>query len=176
LVATVGKLKTLPLDAVEDINLDDSNTEDLITKFKASIVDSQKTHLKRTMFQHCNAALLSVFWKDFAIITVTATFVELTNIYCAIYIMYLAEYIRDETQHYTRGIWLIAIFLCMNLFVLIFRNKYAQSSLITGIKVRRTLSAVMFDKVIQLSVESLQRTNGAKIITLISADLFAVER
>lgn len=128
------------------------------------------------MYEHCRAALLSVFWKDWSYIASIAIISECVGIYYSIYIMYLAEYIRDESQHYTRGIWLIAIFLCMNLFVIICRNKYIQFGYITSIKMRRTLCAVMFDKVTHLSVESLQRTNAAKIITLISSDLFALER
>lgn len=46
----------------------------------------------------------------------------------------------------------------------------------TSIRMRRTLCAVLFDKVTALSVESMQKTNAGKIITLISADLFAIER
>jgi ABC-type multidrug transport system fused ATPase/permease subunit len=121
-------------------------------------------------------ALLGTFWKDWAFVASIAIVCECVGIYYSIFIMYLAEYIRDESMHYSRGIWLIALFLFMNMFVIILRNRYIQYGYMTSIKMRRTLVAVMFDKVGVLSVESLQKTNGAKIITLISADLFALER
>jgi ABC-type multidrug transport system fused ATPase/permease subunit len=46
----------------------------------------------------------------------------------------------------------------------------------TSVRMRRTLVDVMFDKVTALSLDSLQKTNSGKIITLISSDLFALER
>lgn len=42
----------------------------------------------------------------------------------------------------------------------------------TAIMMRRTLCAVMFDKVAALSVKSLGETNIGKLISLISSDLF----
>lgn len=41
---------------------------------------------------------------------------------------------------------------------------------------RRTLCAVIFDKVINLSMKSLAATNSGKLVSVISADLFSAER
>jgi multidrug transporter EmrE-like cation transporter len=41
---------------------------------------------------------------------------------------------------------------------------------------RRTLCAALFDKVVQFSMKSMTETNSGKLISLISADLFIVER
>ena len=41
---------------------------------------------------------------------------------------------------------------------------------------RRTLVAVMFDKVANLSMKSLISTSSGKFITVISSDLFFVEK
>ena len=46
----------------------------------------------------------------------------------------------------------------------------------TAIKMRKTLVAVMFDKVCHLSMKSLIATNSGKLISVISGDLFAAER
>ena len=46
----------------------------------------------------------------------------------------------------------------------------------TSIRMRRTLVAVIFDKVCHLSMKSLMATNSGKLISVISADLFAAER
>ena len=45
-----------------------------------------------------------------------------------------------------------------------------------SIKVRRTLVNSMFKKVGKLSMKSLSMTNSGKLVSLISADLFAIER
>lgn len=41
---------------------------------------------------------------------------------------------------------------------------------------RRTLVTVIFDKVVKLSMKSLIATNSGKLISVISADLFAIEK
>lgn len=46
----------------------------------------------------------------------------------------------------------------------------------TSIRMRRTLVAVIFDKVCHLSMKSLMATNSGKLISVISSDLFAAER
>lgn len=128
------------------------------------------------MYEHCKSSLFGVFWKDWVYIAVIAILAECTGVYLSIYIFYLASYILDESQHYTRGIWLVVIFFAMNLVVIVFRNRYIQYGYMTSIRMRRTLVNVMFDKVAMLTLEGLQRTNSGKIITLISSDLFAIER
>ena len=56
------------------------------------------------------------------------------------------------------------------------RNRYVQEGFIASIKFRRTLVAALYDKVVKLSVKSMTETNSGKLISLISADLFAIER
>ena len=46
----------------------------------------------------------------------------------------------------------------------------------TSIRMRRTLVAIIFDKVTRLSMKSLVATNSGKLISVISSDLFAAER
>ncbi len=45
-----------------------------------------------------------------------------------------------------------------------------------AIKIRRTLVAALYDKIVNLSMKSMTETNSGKLISLISADLFGVER
>ena len=56
------------------------------------------------------------------------------------------------------------------------RNFYIHYGYMTAIRMRRTLVAVIFDKVCHLSMKSLIATNSGKLISVISADLFAAER
>ena len=45
-----------------------------------------------------------------------------------------------------------------------------------AIRTRRVLIMTLFDKVSKLSIKSLSETNSGKLITLISADIFAIEK
>lgn len=45
-----------------------------------------------------------------------------------------------------------------------------------AVKMRKALVSAMYDKVSVLSMKSLTETNSGKLITLISADIFQVER
>ena len=45
-----------------------------------------------------------------------------------------------------------------------------------SIRMRRTLCGVLFDKVTALSVESMQKISSGKLVSMISSDLFALER
>ena len=88
----------------------------------------------------------------------------------------MAKFIADKSQPVGKGVWLIAIYFAMNFVTIMARNRYIQYGYITSIRMRRTLCAVMFDKVTALSVESLAKTSSGKLISMISSDLFAVER
>jgi len=48
--------------------------------------------------------------------------------------------------------------------------------MLTGIRIRRTLVAAMFRKVERLSMKSLSETSSGKLVSIISSDLFQVER
>ena len=45
-----------------------------------------------------------------------------------------------------------------------------------GIKLRRALLTVLYDKIGRLSIKSLTQTSSGKLISLISSDLFQIER
>ena len=66
--------------------------------------------------------------------------------------------------------------MIVNIISELSRNYYVNYGFITSIRMRRTLVSVLFDKVVKLSMKSLIATNSGKLISLISADLFAIER
>lgn len=59
-------------------------------------------------------------------VAVIAIICECLGVYQSMYIMYLADYIRSEDEEWTRGLWLVAIFISMNFTVIILRNNYIQ--------------------------------------------------
>jgi hypothetical protein len=58
----------------------------------------------------------------------------------------------------------------------ILRNFYILSGVHVTLKLRRTLVSALFYKVTKLSVKSIASTNSGKLISLISADLFLIEK
>lgn len=58
----------------------------------------------------------------------------------------------------------------------LFRNRYILKGSTITLRARRTLVVSLFDKVLKLSMKSLTETNSGKLISLISSDLFMIER
>lgn len=57
-----------------------------------------------------------------------------------------------------------------------FRNYYVFLGYVMAIRMRKAIISAMYDKVTHLSVKSLTETNSGKLITIISGDIFNVER
>ena len=121
-------------------------------------------------------ALWSTFrwhWIKAAIYSTTA---ECTGLFQCYLITFLVNYIRDEDASYTEGIKLVAIFSVLSGTSQMMRGFYIHTGFMASIKMRRTLVAIMYDKVTRLSMKSLIATNSGKLISVISGDLFAAER
>lgn len=56
------------------------------------------------------------------------------------------------------------------------RNYYVFLGYVMAIRMRKAIISAMYDKVTLLSVKSLTETNSGKLITIISGDIFNVER
>ncbi len=57
-----------------------------------------------------------------------------------------------------------------------FSGNYFFQGFFYSINMRKAIVMAMFNKVSRLSLKSLSETNSGKLITLISSDIFAVER
>jgi hypothetical protein len=85
-------------------------------------------------------------------------------------------YIKDPDAPLIEGAKLIGIFFGSQFLAGVLRNRYILGGYETSIKIRRTLVAALYDKVVKLSMKSMTETNSGKLVSLISADLFSVER
>jgi hypothetical protein len=74
------------------------------------------------------------------------------------------------------GIQRVAIFVVTNAVSILVRHHYVQGGMDTCLFLRRTLVATMFKKILKLSLKSLVETDSGKLVAIISADLFVVER
>jgi ATP-binding cassette, subfamily C (CFTR/MRP), member 1 len=92
----------------------------------------------------------------------------------------LIYYIKYEENETNEGMWkgvrLIATFVGLMVVTTVLRNQYIITGFQFSFKLRRTLVATLFDKAVKLSMKSMTETNSGKLISLVSADLFTVER
>jgi len=95
-------------------------------------------------------------------------------------IRHLIKYIKygDNTtgEGLLEGFKLIVAFVGLMLITTIIRNQYIIAGFQFSLKLRRTLVSCLFDKAVRLSMKSITETNSGKLISLVSADLFTVER
>lgn len=92
------------------------------------------------------------------------------------YLYFLFDFIKDPSIHYTQGIWLCALFGVAVFICSVCRNYYIFLGYVLAIKMRKAIVSSMYDKVGKLSNKSLTETNSGKLITIISGDIFNVER
>lgn len=74
------------------------------------------------------------------------------------------------------GLKRVSLFVGCMFVSLICRNRYITHGTRVGLIIRRTLVATLFRKVVKLSMKSIVITNSGKLISLISSDLFLVEK
>lgn len=56
------------------------------------------------------------------------------------------------------------------------KGSIVQNGLILGVKIRKILVSSLYDKLGKLSMKAITSTNSGKLITLVSGDIFMIER
>ena len=88
----------------------------------------------------------------------------------------MIRYIKDPNRETSEGLKMIFIFIAAQFLGQVFRNRYILEGFVTAVRVRRVLVSALYNKVVRLSVKSMTETSSGKLISLISADLFQIER
>jgi len=92
------------------------------------------------------------------------------------FLVYLIDYLKDPDQPITRGVWLVVVYSIAVIISTFFRNYYIFLGYNIAVRMRKAIVSAMYDKVGALSMKSLTETNSGKLITIISGDVFNVER
>lgn len=121
-------------------------------------------------------AILATFWSDLFYGSLFAFMAEAITVTYVYFLYYMFEYIKDESIHYTQGVWLCTAYGVAIALSTFFRNYYIFIGYVAAIKLRKAIVSAMYDKVGKLSNKSLTETNSGKLITIISGDIFNVER
>jgi ABC-type multidrug transport system fused ATPase/permease subunit len=101
---------------------------------------------------------------------------EVCAIFYTFFIGYLIRYIKDTEAPWQEGALYCGIFISATLASTILRNQNFFLGYNMALDFRKCLVGSMYDKVSKLSMKSLTETNSGKLITIVSADLFQIER
>lgn len=71
---------------------------------------------------------------------------------------------------------LVLSFSLTTLFGSLFKNFYIYLGYVMALEFRKLMIASIYDKIARLSMRSLTETNSGKLITLVSSDIFTLER
>lgn len=91
-------------------------------------------------------------------------------------IRYLAQYLKKPENDLQEAAILVGLFSASTIIASLFRNFYIYYGYTMALEARKLLVSAIFDKVGRLSMRSLTETNSGKLITLVSADIFTIER
>lgn len=156
-------------------------TEESFIRFKELMDAEVKKYEKKgediDYYYVLRNACFWAFFPEFVFCVSGAVLSETFGVFYSYFIGFMIRYIKDEEEtSKLEGLKLVGIFFVSQLLAQNFRNRYILGGFFTTVKLRRTLVAAMYDKVARLSMKSMTETNSGKLISLISADLFSVER
>jgi ABC-type multidrug transport system fused ATPase/permease subunit len=88
----------------------------------------------------------------------------------------LIEFIENKDSDPKDGVWLVIVFGLSAFIGQISKNYSYFLSYLLAVKIRKTLMSSLYDKLGKVTMESIIKTNSGKIITIISSDIFAIEK
>ena len=88
----------------------------------------------------------------------------------------MAEYLEEPGTDTDRAIALVLSFALTTLFGILLKNFYIYLGYVMALESRKLMIASIYDKISRLSMRSLTETNSGKLITLVSSDIFTLER
>jgi ABC-type multidrug transport system fused ATPase/permease subunit len=101
---------------------------------------------------------------------------ESAFLFATLMIRYLAQYLVKLENDTGEAAILVAAFTVSILVGSLFRNFYYYYGYVMALEARKMLVSAMYDKVAKLSMRSLTETNSGKLITLVSCEIFTLER
>jgi len=67
----------------------------------------------------------------------------------------MIKFIEDKDAPKSKGVWIVIVFVAATFLSSLFRNQFYFYSYILSIKIRKTLTLAMYDKIGRLSMKSL---------------------
>ena len=169
---------------IEDMNTDSLRDEKMLHKFQSKLLQNheewQKSHpgqkATEEFYGFTLSAIRHTFGCQFVTVAVLALFAEFFALMATFMIRYLAQYLMDDEAEPNDAVIYLSIFGVCVLMSVTIRNFYIYYGYFMSLEIRKVLIAAMYDKVAALSMRSLTETNSGKLITLVSSDIFTLER
>jgi len=124
----------------------------------------------------CRNAVLKVVWFDVAYVAVVNFLSDILTLFYIYWTQKIIKWIIDPLATKKDGAILCAIFSSAALVSCILKRSIVTNGLILGLKVRKILISAIYDKLGKLSMKAVTSTNSGKLITLVSGDIFMIER
>ena len=121
-------------------------------------------------------SLISTYKWHIALVTFHRIMSDLGMLVYSFFISLLIGYIYDAEASKAKGGYLLAIFIAICFVSNLFNNAFFFQGYFNAINMRKAIVIALFNKVSKLSLKSLAETNTGKLITLVSSDIFVVER
>ena len=122
------------------------------------------------------ATFFTTFFWDILAPVVVSTVGETISVFYSWYIGQIINFLRDPDSKIQDGLVMTAIFSFAIFVTQMCRNWMFFLGFSYSMNARKVLMAAMYDKVGRLSLKSVTETNSGKLIALISADWFAIEK
>lgn len=113
---------------------------------------------------------------DFFYALVVNTISDLIQLFYIYWTQTIISWVLDPDATIAQGAVLCAVFTGSAFIAAVFKRSVVQTGCIMAVKIRKLLIGAMYGKLGKLSVKSVASTNSGKLITLVSADIFMVER
>ena len=96
--------------------------------------------------------------------------------FCTLWIRYLAAYLIKPESDFREAAMLLGIYAAAMFGGSLFRNFSVFYGYLMALETRKLLVSAVYDKLANMSMRSLTETNSGKLITLVSSDIFTLER
>lgn len=109
------------------------------------------------------------------VFTVHAVASEALSVFYNYFIGEMIYYLEDPNSTMVNGILYCLIFGSAQFISLILRSYYVNYGFVMSVRLRKVMTAALYNKTIKLSMKSMTETNSGKLISLINGDLLQVE-
>lgn len=121
-------------------------------------------------------ALKKTLWFEMLKCAFLAFISESIAVFYSFFTGVMIRYIQDPDAPTSTGILYVVIFFLAQVFAQTLRANYIMIGMEFSIKMKRLLVGALYDKVTRLTLKSMAKCNSGKLISMVSGDLFAIER
>jgi ABC-type multidrug transport system fused ATPase/permease subunit len=185
LINSVNRKGKMDIDVLEDMNIKDSETEEWCSKFMANFEKLEGAALRNSRTKNGKKpnygnitwnACVKTFYGEYLLAAILNLLCELSSVTYIYSLIYLIGFLRDDDAELQDGLILAGIFSFFTFSARFFSNISTLMGYRASLKIRRTLVMAMYKKVSKISMKSLAQTESGKLITLVSSDIFSIEK